>query len=194
MAIEPKNDTEINVDTINEKTTNAGVTIETALIKDGDILILNNERYQQKDSGGTTRDLMWIDSMDMLNFNTSQDLEWVDFSGTAAIAGNGGMTLSAIVVDHAQYVRIGDLIIVELAANFTVGGAVNPTVLATLPVAAPVLTTGRPLACNVSSAGTRIGGSAHISGASLEVRRFDAANWTAGAGRLFTCSGFYRAA
>lgn len=35
MAIQPKNDTAINVDTITEKTSNAGVTVESVLCEDG---------------------------------------------------------------------------------------------------------------------------------------------------------------
>ena len=58
----------------------------------------------------------------------------------ASIAASGSMTVSAVTVDSAQYIRLGPLVHFFFKANFNLGGTSSTTLYISLPVPAASLT------------------------------------------------------
>lgn len=65
--------------------------------------------------------------------NITLGSNWTNW--TPVITASGGMVLSAVTVQNAQYLRVGALLFIYLQLSFTVGGTPDLVVYASLPVA-----------------------------------------------------------
>ena len=61
----------VKVDTISEKTTDAGVTTDGVLHKDNETILNNNKAFKAKDSGGTARNIAKVNASNVLEIGDS---------------------------------------------------------------------------------------------------------------------------
>jgi hypothetical protein len=107
-----------------------------------------------------------------------------------ATAGNGSMTLSSIVTNDAKYTQIGKTVTFQVDVSFTTGGTADAIILFTPPVTPTVGLYG---SCQVADGGEIGGTYIYDSGSGkVQVRRYDGAVFTLGAGRGFRITGSYQ--
>jgi len=105
------------------------------------------------------------------------------------------MTYSSVTTNYANYYQIGKFVWYSMEASGTLGGTPSYGVRFTAPV--NMDTTNK----NVAAGGFTDGGSTkgaavveQISTTTMEVRRYDVGNFSAGSARVIAASGFYKAA
>ena len=117
---------------------------------------------------------------------------------TPTLSGGGSMTVTAGSIGEARYQQVGSRVYYSLVIGFTTGGTANPVVKFTAPV-------NRSQTVAYAAAGN---GSLNDGGLvraafcmwsgsltdTIEIRRFDEANWSLGVGRVARISGFYEVA
>lgn len=69
--------TGFTTDSIVESTENVGVTVESSLHKDGDITLDNTKKLYIKDSGGTARNAITINSSDVLEIGSTSNTSFI---------------------------------------------------------------------------------------------------------------------
>lgn len=192
MAIEPKNDTEIHVDTINEKTTNTGVTVEGVKLENDQPLLKNNTYLLGRNAADSANvNLLRVTSGDVADLNKV----WIDWSSSVTFSGSGSMTYTGETVQHFDYLQLGEMVFFSAAViTGTIGGTVDKYILVDLPVAPQRL--NWPITCRTSDAGAElIPGECCIcssSPAQARVSLSNGSNWTAGSAG-FEITGFYKA-
>lgn len=122
----------------------------------------------------------------------TQDLKTKTFGNfSPTLSGSGSMSISSSSITLARYAAIGELVFVEFAASFTVGGTPDLSVQFELPLDAtgPIM-----LPAVVKDGGNELSGFALATASSkiISVRRYDGTNWNAGSGREIKLSGYYR--
>lgn len=118
-----------------------------------------------------------------------EEFSWQSYQ--PGISGGGTMTTTPSDL-RGFYIKIGEIVFVNIRAVFTTAVAANPVVYLTLP-----LTTGKngdmnTLMAAVVDGGNVAGFALGASGASrVEVYRYDGANWGLGANRAIRILGAY---
>jgi hypothetical protein len=114
-------------------------------------------------------------------------------SWTPTLGGGAAQTYTSTSIAYSKFVRSGKLVYFTCAASGTVGGVVDPRLTFTLPVTA--------VDTNYTFAGSAVDGAGIIgalgvasSTTTVDVYRYDGANWSAGASRSFKVAGWYEAA
>lgn len=137
MAIQPKNDTAIKVDTITEKTTDAGVTIETMTVEDGAV------------GAVTTLDMTGALTTDTINEHTTAagvTIEGVELKDSYATLSSVSAPSTPAANEIVLYDASGDLIAKDSAGdtwNLTSGYTdFTPTITATGGTVSAVTITG----------------------------------------------------
>lgn len=135
------------------------------------------------------REKNWFFSVYRKLTNDLKTKTFTDFTPT--LSGSGSMTISSPSITVARYAAIGELIFVEVAASFTIGGTPDLSVKFDLPLAA---SGGCIINGCVVDGGNELSGFALLtaSSATVSVRRYDGSNWNSGASREIRLSGVYR--
>ena len=107
---------------------------------------------------------------------------------------SSSMTISAVNIAFARYLRLGNLVFVAFWASFTTGGVASPTITITLPPDFLVNELGAgAFTCVVLDGGNRLSGVGDFAGAPpvITVGRYDGANFGLGANRVIRIFGGY---
>lgn len=114
---------------------------------------------------------------------------YTSFSPT--LSGSGSMSISSSNISVARYAAIGELVFMEFAADFTVGGTPDLSVNFDLPL--------KPngsvmLPAVIVDGGNELSGFAVLTAdsATIDIRRYDGVNWSSGASREIRIAGQYR--
>jgi len=106
------------------------------------------------------------------------------FAYTPTYAALGSMTYTSVTTTIARFSVNGNGVVdIWLDANGTTGGSANPTITATAPAGIPSVSI-QPGMGFVVDAGT-VASFCFIQTATLNIRRYDGANWGLGSGRIF---------
>ncbi len=109
-----------------------------------------------------------------------------------AISASGVMTVSAVTVNEANYIRIGPIVFFKLYISLTIGGTVSTNVNITLPIAQVGV---QPDNVTVNNwFGSWIAGSGTCTGTSLKIYQANQANNFSLGAQYITANGFYRCA
>ena len=122
----------------------------------------------------------------------TEDLKTKTFTDfTPTLSGSGSMTISSPTISVARQAAIGELVFIEVAATFTVGGTPDLSVQFELPLTA---SGALMMPSVVVDGGNELSGFALLESgdATVSVRRDDGSNWNAGASREIRVSGVYR--
>lgn len=111
---------------------------------------------------------------------------------TPSYTANGSMTYTSVSTTFAYYIRCGEWCMGFLLASGTVGGTPARILAHSLPFT-PASSNQGGAAAYVVDGGNQIGGCGII-GSSLSVTRYDAGNWSAGAGRVIATLFCFRVA
>lgn len=197
MAIQPRNTADIKVDTISEKTTSLGVTVEGVKAANGGIRLANNTYLKARNAANDA-------DLNILKLNASNILEFASglladtpieigtWSPTYSTFGGTSFTFTSVTTSFAKYWKIGKLVFFSIRALGTTAGSVAGSSLKfTLPFSGatsdqelPATTFelggfGKPGRCNISSSEASVtlgaGGTA----------------WSLGAVTGFGVNGFY---
>lgn len=112
---------------------------------------------------------------------------------------NPVMTISAVQVDGAKFLRVGDMVWFSCRIpSFTTAGAGAGAVVISAPVTADIeparLENESVFAARVSDGGANISGYGYLGpDGNIGVTRYDGAIWGIGAGRAIVVSGIYKA-
>lgn len=111
-----------------------------------------------------------------------------------SISAGGTMTATPSEL-RGLYIKIGQLILIEIRAVFTTAVAANPIVNLTLPISTSPNGDMGAFTAQVTDGGAGLAGVGVTSAGSstLQVSRYDGANWGLGAGRIIRVSGAYEA-
>ena len=129
--------------------------------------------------------------MAWINRELERRLVWQDWTPTYGAAGS--MTYTSVTTNVAKYLIIGKMLFYFIEASGTTGGTGSTYLTFTLPKDATTdATTGANLGtgwgADSSSFATY---TAFMSASIAQVYKYDVSNWTLGANRQFSLSGFY---
>lgn len=125
--------------------------------------------------------------------NTAGEIGGAWQSWIPTMGGSGSMTVSAVTVLSAKWTRIGTTVIARGRLQFTVGGTVSTEVNVSLPVPnVETLNTGVGGAFVVDSA--LVTGMIYSSATTVNIRKYDGSNFSAGTGRIVGFMIVYEAA
>lgn len=138
----------------------------------------------------------WASEIRAISFLTEIDFLPKNFE--PFIQAQSTMTLSALQLNYAKYLKIGPIVFFYVNSSFTTATAAQPVVYCNFPPIPPAVLPGQVapegiFTCAVFDnsiiSGTAFPDSAI--GNRLAVRKFDASNWNLGANKGFRLSGFY---
>ena len=121
-----------------------------------------------------------------------EDLKTKTFTSfTPSITGSGSMSISGSTITFARYAAIGELIFLDIAASFTVGGTPDLSINLDMPLTA---SSSSMIPCVIKDGGNELSGFCILTSGSktIDIRRYDGSNWNAGSGREIRISGHYR--
>jgi hypothetical protein len=160
-------------DKLLEYTAAAGVTIDSVLLKDGGVRLLNNLMLQARNAANSADiDLLKLNASNQLQFGTTFDVFRTTFTPNSYSSNIGSW--STVALNPSFYIPIGKLLLFSFTALGTIAG--SPTELyATMPAGVTAAIDKQALMCSVYDSGVQKAGSAVIStsGNSIVIRKWD---------------------
>lgn len=196
MAIQPRNTADIKVDTINEKTSSLGVTVESVKLANGGVRLTNNTYLKSRNAANDADlDILKLNASNVLEFASgllqNTPLEIGTWSPTYSTFGGTGFTFTTVTTSFAKYWKIGKLVFFSIRALGTTGGSVAGSSLKfDLPFSGATYSQELP-ATTFELAGFGKPGRCAISSAEAAVTLVDGAAWSLGAVTGFAINGFY---
>lgn len=117
---------------------------------------------------------------------------------TPTLSGRGGLTVSAVTINQAEYFTIATTCFFNICADFTLGGVTDIAVYATLPFTGVADDVQTLYACSVEdNSGVELGAGWRVDTVDpsrLVVALTNASNWTLGTGGYFAIQGRFQVA
>lgn len=137
-----------------------------------------------------TAELRKVDAVDISTFE-----DWLTWSPSYSCSGT--MTYTSVNTIFARYLKIGKLVHFKIRAIGTTGGVASTTIYATLPYPPMYNDEERFPATIVDAATAYVNASIAANGTTEGLLAFGVnaagGNWSLGAGRIITSTGFYQA-
>ena len=193
MAIQPKNDTAIKVDTISEKTASAEITISDKLLLQDSPRLNNNLFLIARNAANSANvNLLKLNASDIIEIG--DNLSWQTWVPTYTQPST--MTFTSVTTVAAKYAKIGKLVFFNIHAAGTTGGTATASIRFSLPITrvASVYTSAAGVTISDGGAIVAAGCVSYASATELDVYRYDGAVWGLGAKRTFIVNGVYEAA
>lgn len=186
----------LKIDTINEITSAAGVTIDGVLVKDGGVRLANAAYLAARNAANSADvSIARLNSSDLFEFHSDLNLSWGTFT-PSAYGGAGSLTFGSVTPSNNFYFQIGDFLYFHLRATGTTGGTTSSELSFTLPVGFTLQATNLEIGCTVfeNSGFAKPGRCYAQSTTVMRVHKGDVSDFFLGANTGFIVQGLVRLA